>query len=71
MVSQNQALATADALTLMLYSQQGIATALEELAGWISSQSGVIGAESALAVLQVLDFNAQALTYAINQLRQA
>lgn len=71
MTTQNQAVAMADALTLMLYSQHGIAAALEELANWISSQGGAVAADNALAALQVLDLNAQAVTDAINQLRQA
>lgn len=71
MTTQNQAVAMADALTMMLYSQHGIAAALEELAIWISSQGGTVAADNALAALQVLDVNAQAVTDAINQLRQA
>lgn len=38
MTTQNQAVAMADALTLLLSQQHGIAAALEELAGWISRQ---------------------------------
>jgi len=70
MTSQNQAVAAADALTLLLYNQHGIAAALEELAGWISSQGGTVTADNALAALQVLDTNSQALTDAIMKLRQ-
>lgn len=71
MTAQNQAVATADALTLMLYSQHGIAAALEELAGWVSSQGGTVAAENALTALQVLDTNSQALTDAIMRIRQS
>ncbi|WLH55661.1 hypothetical protein [Pseudomonas sp. FP2294] len=71
MTAQNQAVATADVLTLMLYSQHGIAAALEELAGWVSSQGGTVAADNALAALQVLDSNSQALTDAIMRLRQS
>jgi hypothetical protein len=71
MTTQNQAVATADALTLMLSSQHGIAAALEELAGWISSQGGTVAADNALAALQVLDSNSQTLTDAIMRLRQS
>ena len=71
MTTQNQAVATADALTLMLYSQHGIAAALEELAGWVSSQGGTVAADNALTALQVLDTNSQALTDAIMRLRQS
>ncbi|AZF57308.1 hypothetical protein [Pseudomonas sp. R11-23-07] len=70
MTSQNQAVAMADALTLLL-SQHGIAAALEELAGWISSQGGTVAAENALAALDVPDLNAKDLTVAINQVRQS
>ncbi|MFP3678853.1 hypothetical protein SB725_17280 [Pseudomonas sp. SIMBA_041] len=55
MTTQNQAVAMADALTLMLYSQHGIAAALEEIIGWVSSHGGVVAADNALAALQVLD----------------
>lgn len=71
MTTQNQAVATADALTLMLYSQHGIAAALEELAGWVYSQGGTVAADNALTALQVLDTNSQALTDAIMRLRQS
>lgn len=71
MTAKNHAVATADALTLMVYNQHGIAAALEELARWISSQGGTVAADNALAALQVLDSNAKALTYAIDQVRQA
>lgn len=71
MTTRNQAVALADALTLMLYSQHGIAAALEELAGWVSSQGGTVAADNALAALQVMDLNAQVLTDVINQIRQS
>ncbi|TDK53625.1 hypothetical protein [Pseudomonas moraviensis] len=71
MTSQNQAVAMADALTLLLSQQHGIAAALEELAGWISRQGGTVAAENALAALEVLDLNAKLLTVAINQVRQS
>lgn len=71
MTTKNHAVATADALTLMVYNQHGIAAALEELARWISNQGGIVAADNALSALQVLDSNAEALTYAINQIRQS
>lgn len=70
MHTQNQAVAAADALTLLLSQQHGIAAALEELANWISAQGGSVAAENALAALEVLDSNAKALTEAINRVRQ-
>lgn len=64
-------IATADALTLLLHNQHGIAAALEELSIWVTRQGGPSFADNALAALQVLDKNAQAITDAINQLRQS
>ncbi len=69
MTSQNQAVAMADALTLILNQQHGIAAAIEELAGWIASQGGSVAADNALAALEVLDLHAKALADAINQVR--
>lgn len=60
---------TADALTLILHNQHGLAAALEELANWATRQGGPHIAENVLGSLQVLDKNAQALTSAINRLR--
>ena len=71
MTSQNQAVAMADALTLILNQQHGIAAAIEELAGWIASQGGSVAADNALAALKGLDLHAKALTHAINQVRSA
>lgn len=69
MTSQNQAVAMADALTLLLHQQHGIASAVEELAKWIASQGGNVAAENALAALEGLDLHAKALTDAINTVR--
>mgnify|MGYP001583667537 CR=1 FL=1 len=71
MTSQNQAVAMADALTLILNQQHGIAAAIEELAGWIASQGGNVAAGNALAALEGLDLHAKALTDAINTVRNA
>lgn len=64
-------IATADVLTLLLHNQHGIAAALEELANWATRQGGAHVAENVSGSLQVLDTNAQAITDAINRLRQA
>lgn len=69
MTSQNQAVAMADALTLILNQQHGIAAAIEELAAWIASQGGNVAADNALAALEGLDLHAKALTDAINTVR--
>lgn len=71
MTSQNQAVAMADALTLILNQQHGIAAAIEELAGWIANQGGNVAADNALAALEGLDLHAKTLTDAINQVRSA
>ncbi|ANJ57430.1 hypothetical protein PMA3_20615 [Pseudomonas silesiensis] len=64
-------IATADVLTLLLHNQHGIAAALEELANWATRQGGPHVAENVVGSLQVLDTNAQAITNAINRLRQS
>ncbi|MGP6427821.1 hypothetical protein [Pseudomonas pharyngis] len=69
MTSQNQAVAMADALTLLLHQQHGIAAAVEELAKWVASQGGSIAAENSLSALADLDLHSQALIDAINTVR--
>lgn len=69
MTSQNQAVAMADALTLILNQQHALAAAVEELAGWVASQGGHFVAGDALAALEGLDLHAKALTDAINTVR--
>lgn len=64
-------IATADALTILLQGQHGIAAAIEELSQWISSQGGNVAAEKALVALEGLDLHAKALTDAINRVRSA
>jgi len=70
MTSQNQAVAMADALTLMLHQQNGIVAALEELAKWVASQGGSVAADNALSALADLDLHSQALIDAINDVRR-
>lgn len=69
MTSQNQAVAMADALTLLLHQQHGISAALEELAKWVASQGGDVAADNALVALEGLDLHSQALINAINTVR--
>ena len=71
MTSQDQAIAMADALTLLLHNQHGIAAAIEELSSWATRQGGAHATDNVLSALQVLDTNAKALTSAINRIRQA
>ncbi|MGB6210168.1 hypothetical protein [Pseudomonas mandelii] len=70
MTSPNQAIITADALTLLVYQTHGIAAAIEELAQWVASQGGTTAATNALDALRVLDTNAKDLSTAIDALRQ-
>jgi hypothetical protein len=70
-VSDNHAaIATADALTLLLYNQHALASAIEELALWVKSTGSPDVHESAITALETLDANASAITNAINRLRQ-
>ena len=62
-------IATADALTLLLHNQHAIAAAIEELTKWLS-ENGVGGvAANAMAAMETLDTNAQAITDAIMRIR--
>ena len=62
-------IATADALTLLLHNQHALAAAIEEVSKWLS-ENGVGGvAANAMAAMETLDVNAQAITDAIMRLR--
>lgn len=63
-------IATADALTILLKGQHGIAAAIEELSQWVASQGGSGAADNAIAALKGLDLHTKTLTDAIYQLRQ-
>jgi hypothetical protein len=64
-------IATADALTLLLHNQHALAAAIEEVTKWLS-ENGVGGvATNAMAAMEALDRNAQAITDAIMRLRQS
>ncbi len=69
MTTQNQTVAMADALTLILNQQHALAAALEEISQWVISQGGHFAAGNALAALEGLDLHAKALTDAINTVR--
>ena len=63
-------IATADALTLLLYNQHALGAAIEEITKWLA-ENGVGGvAANALAAMETLDANAQGITDAIMRLRQ-
>jgi hypothetical protein len=61
---------TADALTLLLHNQHALGAAIEEITHWISGSGADTVAENAVAALETLDRNAQAITDAIMRLRQ-
>jgi hypothetical protein len=63
-------IATADALTLLLHNQHALAAAIEEVTKWLSDNGVGSVALNAMAALETLDTNAQAITDAIMRLRQ-
>lgn len=62
-------IATADALTLLLYNQHAIGAAIEEITKWLAKHGVRSVAANALAAMETLDTNAQAITDAIMTLR--
>jgi len=64
-------IATADALTLLLHNQHALGAALEEITKWLSENGVGSVADNAMAAMETLDVNAQALTDAIMRLRQS
>ncbi|WP_415770313.1 hypothetical protein [Pseudomonas sp. LB3P38] len=64
-------IATADALTLLLHNQHAIGAAIEEITKWLSENGERSVAANAIAAMETLDTNAQAITDAIMQLRQS
>ena len=59
----------ADALTLILHNQHALAAAVEEVTKLLSDNGIQSVADSALAAMETLDTNAQAITDAITRLR--
>lgn len=64
-------IATADALTLLLHNQHAICAAIEEITVWLSENGAGVVADNAVAAMQTLDVNAQAITDAILRIRQS
>lgn len=60
----------ADALTLILHNQHALAAAVEEVTKWLSDNGIQSVAGSALAAMETLDTNAQAISDAITRLRK-
>jgi hypothetical protein len=69
--NSNANIATADALTLLLHNQHGIAAAIEEVTKWLSENGVGSVAANAVGALEVLDRNASGITDAIMRLRQS
>ena len=67
MSDQNEAIA--NALELLLISQNGIGAAIEELAKWVAERGSVDVADNAVTALQVLDSNVEGIASAIRVLR--
>ncbi|MGY2187133.1 hypothetical protein [Pseudomonas sp. SDO5591_S426] len=64
-------IATADALTLLLHNQHALAAAIEEMTRWLSENGVGTVATNAMAAMETLDRNAQAITESILRIRQA
>lgn len=62
-------IATADALTLLLHNQHAIGAAIDEITKWLSENGVGSVAANALAAMETLDTNGQAITDAIMRLR--
>jgi hypothetical protein len=63
-------IAAADALTLLLHNQHAIGAAIEEITKWLSENGERNVASNAIAAMETLDTNAQAITDSIMRLRQ-
>jgi hypothetical protein len=60
----------ADVLELLLLNQHAIAAGLEEVALWIEARGSVDTHNNITTALKRLDINAEAITTAIDKLRQ-
>jgi len=63
--------ATADALTLLLHNQHALGAAIEEVTKWLSDNGVGSVSANAMAAMETLDANAQAITEVIMRLRQS
>lgn len=68
MSDQNEAIA--NALELLMISQNGIGAAIEELAKWVGERGSIDVADNTVTALEVLDRNAEGIVSAIRVLRQ-
>lgn len=67
MSDQNEAIA--NALELLMISQNGIGAAIEELAKWVAERGSTDIANNAVTALEVLDTNAEGIAKALRVLR--
>ncbi|ANC81239.1 hypothetical protein [Pseudomonas putida] len=65
-----KAAAVADALELLHLNQIALRASVEEVSTWIRQRGSVNVHENAMVTLQALDTNAEALSSAIERLRQ-
>lgn len=63
------AIATADALTLLLHNQHALGAAIEEITKWLLDNGVESVAINAVGAMDALDTNAKALADAIMRLR--
>ena len=63
-------IATADALTLLLHNQHALGAAIEEITKWLSENGVESVAANAVAAMETLDANSNAIADAIMKLRQ-
>ncbi|RYZ88423.1 MAG: hypothetical protein EOP06_10985 [Proteobacteria bacterium] len=68
--NSNCKIAAADALTLLLHNQHALGAAIEEINKWMSDNGVETVAGNALAAMETLDSNAEAIIKAITRLRQ-
>lgn len=64
-------IATADALMLLLHNQHAICAAIDEVTKWLSDNGVGSVAANAMAAMETLDTNGQAITDAIMRLRKS
>ena len=61
---------TADTLTLLLYNQQALRAAMEEITKWLSESWVSRVAANAMSAMEIQDSNVQAITDSILRPRQ-
>lgn len=64
----DSSIAAADALTLLLHNQHALAAAIEEVTKWLSENGVEPVADNAVAAMETLDNNAEAIGDAIMRL---